>query len=303
MSVRVESIRTADLRVVGEFLHEHMNRHISVASWVASVQVPWARDAPNHGFLLRDDERVVGVYTAIYSERRIAGKTERFCNFATWCVLPAHRRHSLSLLMKLLSQKDCHFTDLMPQGEVVDIMRRFDFRELDSRWVLMLNLPWGGERGAVVTDPEEIATCLTGEALHVFRDHQELDSLHHLVLRAEGRPCHVMFHLGRRRFFDPIRVPLLGRPLEARVPCATLLHLSAPELLQGRYATLGRHLLKAEGAILTIFEARQLLARPPLSFRLQSANHRLYRSPTLAPEQIDNLYSEAVTLAVPSDMA
>ena len=99
------------------------------------------------------------------------------------------------------------------------------------------------------------------------------------------------------------RVPLLGRPLEARVPCATLLHLSAPELLQGRYATLGRHLLKAEGAILTIFEARRLVTRPLLSFRLQSANRRLYRSPTLAPEQIDNLYSEAVTLAVPSDMA
>ena len=98
MSARVEPIRDADLPAVGEFLNAHMNRDIPVASWIQCARGPWRGDAPNHGYLLREGDRLAGVLTALYSEREIAGKTERFCNLATWCVLPSHRRQSLRLL-------------------------------------------------------------------------------------------------------------------------------------------------------------------------------------------------------------
>ncbi len=302
MSVRVEPIRDADLQAVGAFLHAHVNRAIPVASWVESARGPWPGDAPNHGYLLRDGDELVGVLTALYSERQIDGKTERFCNVATWCVLPSHRRHSLRLLMQLLAQPDCHFTDLMPQGEVVRIMRRFGFRELDSRWRLMPNLPTPARGAVVVTDPEEIAAGLEGEALRVYRDHQPLDTLRHLLLRAGSSSCHVMFHRHRRRIAGPVRLPLLAKPIEARIPCATVLHLSAPEVLPGHYGALGRHFLLAERVPLTIFEERRLRGLPPFSVAKQPPSPRLYKSDRLGPEHVDNLYSEAVALAVPSDM-
>ena len=58
------------------------------------LDLTWAADVPTHGFLLREEGRVVGALTALYSERQVAGRTERFCNVATWCVLPSHRSQS-----------------------------------------------------------------------------------------------------------------------------------------------------------------------------------------------------------------
>ena len=76
--------------------------------------VPWKVDAPNHGFMLRDGQRVVGVQLAFYSERLVAGRAERFCNLGAWCVLPEYRFHSIRLLMAVLAQDGYHFTSLSP---------------------------------------------------------------------------------------------------------------------------------------------------------------------------------------------
>ena len=65
----------------------------STTRFVGSVvhALPWKVDAPNHGFMLRDGQRVVGAYLAFYSERLIAGRMERFCNLGAWYVLPEYR--------------------------------------------------------------------------------------------------------------------------------------------------------------------------------------------------------------------
>ena len=91
--------------------------------WV-HVAVPWKADAPNHGFMLRDGQRVVGVYLAFYSERVIAGRVERFCNLGAWCVLPEFRFHSVRLLKALLAQDGYHFTDLSPSEKVSAAQRQ-----------------------------------------------------------------------------------------------------------------------------------------------------------------------------------
>ncbi len=62
-------------------------------------------------------ERVVGVLLALYSERLVAGRLERFCNMGSWCVLPEYRGESMSLLNAMLAQEGFHFTSLSPPKE------------------------------------------------------------------------------------------------------------------------------------------------------------------------------------------
>ena len=67
--------------------------------------VPGKVQAPNHGYMLRDGQRVVGALFALYSERLVERRVERFCNMGTWCVLPGYRFRSISLLAALLAQE------------------------------------------------------------------------------------------------------------------------------------------------------------------------------------------------------
>jgi len=104
MAIRVCPIADSDVRSVAEFLHTHLNSRVTTEAWVRSLDVPWRVEAPNHGFMLLDDDTIVGAYLAFYSERTIDGRRERFCNLGAWCVLPSHRFHSIRLLKALLAQ-------------------------------------------------------------------------------------------------------------------------------------------------------------------------------------------------------
>ena len=112
---------------MAEFLHTQLNPRVTAAEWAAAIVPAWTVDQPNHGFLLRVGEHVVGVYLAFYSQRKIDGRSEQFCNLAAWCVLEEYRSHGLRLLRALLAQKGYHFTDLSPSGSVVPLNTRLRF--------------------------------------------------------------------------------------------------------------------------------------------------------------------------------
>jgi len=285
--VSIGPITEADLPAVAAFLHAHLNRRVPPEAWVRAVQVPWKVDAPNYGFLLRDGDAVVGAYLALYAERLVEGRPERFCNLAAWCVLPEYRFHGPRLLKALLAQDGYHFTDLSPSGSVVGINRRLGFQALDTTTVLLPNLPWpswprrGRRRYAVSTDPAVIEATLTGPELELYRDHAGATAARHLVLSTGDEWCYVMFRRDRRK-----RLPLF----------ATLLHVSHPALLREAARPLARHLLR-HGVLVTLAE-RPVIPQPPgRSIRLNRSRPKMLKSDRLRPDQIDYLYSELTCLA------
>jgi hypothetical protein len=132
-------ITYADLPAVGQFLGTHFppdtSGHEWAAAWQRSVNLAGS-DAPNHGFLLRADGKVVGAYPAIYSTRAIDGRREHFCNLAVWYVSPEYRLQSLSMLQAILAQPGYHFTDLTPIERVQKFNLRHGFQYLDTQTVL-----------------------------------------------------------------------------------------------------------------------------------------------------------------------
>jgi hypothetical protein len=267
---------------VAAFLHAHLNRRVPTDAWERALRVPWKVDAPNHGYLLRDGETVVGAYLAFYSERLVDGQPERFCNLGAWCVVPGHRFHGLRLLKALLAQDGYHFTDLSPSGNVVGINARLGFQRLDTTTALIPNLPWLSfpRRYAVSSDPAVIEATLTGPDLELYRDHAGAAAARHVLLRRGDRWCYVIFRRDRRK-----RLPLF----------ASILHVSDPELFGELVRPLSRHLLRY-GLLATLGELRVVGHRPRWSVML-AGRPKMFRSARLQPEQVDNLYSELVCVA------
>ena len=304
MTVELVPITDADVAAVADFLHRNLNKRLSASEWIDAMAEPWKAEAPNHGFMLRDGQRVVGVYLAFYSERTVAGRAERFCNLASWCVLPDFRAHSVRLLKALLAQDGYHFTDLAPTGNVIPLNARLRFRFLDTSAVVVPNLPWPTlpRRTRISADPDVIASTLAGAELELYRDHAQAAAARHLVLIRGGDSCYVMF---RRRWWR-------GLPV-----FATILHVSNPELFRRAAGPLARYLLVRHRVLVTLAELRTVRCRPRLSVplprpkalpgkhdsRLSRAYAtryhgtippKMYRSASLEPAQIDDLYGELV---------
>lgn len=282
-TVQLAPIRAADLTDVGAFLHDHLNARLSAVEWSASIRPTWPVSSPNHGFVLRDGDRVVGVQLAFYSERLIDDEVEDFCNLGAWCVLEDYRSHGVRLLRAVLSQRGYTFTDLSPSGNVVPLNQRLGFESLDTTTALTVHRPIGRRRGVrIVTDHTVIERMLAPAERRIFQDHRDAAAALHLVVARGQEHCYVVVRRDRRK-----NLPVF----------ASLLHISNPGLLRGHLPALGRHLLLHHGLAFSLVEVRLLGRAPAASYRLPSPRPKMFRSARIPAAAIDNLYSELALVA------
>jgi len=265
---------------VAEFLHRHLNARISPKSWLAVLAPQWG-GGPNHGFLLRSGDSVVGAYAAIYSRRTHDGQEVNVCNLAAFCVLEQHRAHSLRLVRALLGQKNFVFTDLSPSGNVPAMNERLGFATLPSATRSTLNLPRIGGGARLIEHPDEIEGVLRGPDAVVFADHREAPAARHLVVQDAGRYAYLIYRRDRRK-----RLPLF----------ATTLYVGGDTgLLAENWAGVASRLLR-RGFIATLAEERILGFTPGgWGFDVRHPRPRMFKGAVL-PEDVDYLYSELTQL-------
>lgn len=279
---QLEPVTADTLPEFAQFLHDHLDASRSPAQWVQSFAGNgWPGDAPNHGFVVRDEGRIVGAIGALYAERSIDGQPARTCNITSWCVLDSHRQQSMRLAMAVVSQKGWHFSDFSPTKVVAGTLQFLKFKPLDDRQVVTLNLPWpalpGGWR--IVTAPQEIEQALGGAAKTDWQHHRQYPWLNHVLIGRPGAWCHVIY---KRRVFKGL-------------PTAAILHASDDALLRAGWRRLAGHLL-ARGLPCCQVEYRLLQGTPwPAAIR-SGFNPKLFLSDSLRPEQVDYLYSESMAL-------
>ena len=275
----IEPITGDTLPEFAVLLHAHLNGAFPVDTWIARLSANWCKERPNFGFLLRDAGKVVGGIGAYYADRLIRGRPERFCNITSWCVLEAYRQQSMRLAMAIINQPGYHFTDFSPTVVVGGALKFLKFRPLDERQTVMLNLPWLPLCGRVVASPAQIEQTLTGDALHVYRDHAKFAWLRHVLVGDADGWCHVIY---KRRQYKAL-------------PSAHVMYLSDPQLFGRHWRRLSAHLL-ARGMVSTHVESRFLVGDCRPSGVRSGFNPKLYLSATLAAADIDYLYSETMAL-------
>ena len=283
--MKISPIQPQHLAEVGQFLHLHLNQRFTPERWISALTHPWAASAPNHGMQLRDEDRLVGVFCAIYSDQIIDGKLERFCNPHSWCVLESHRRQGIGLVLNLVKQAGYHFTMFTPNPKVAEVFRGLKFKDLDNRQFLCLNLPslkaW--RRSAFVdADPEAIAARLSGQDRADFQAHRDIPWLRFVAFGEGSEVCWVIYK------------PSWWK----RMRSAWIMHISDPAAFARHNGLLRHHLLRRHGILTLRTEARWLAQAPALSMAAQRSQPKLVQSKTLADGQIRDLYSELMSLDV-----
>ncbi|MFC7621379.1 hypothetical protein [Microlunatus sp. GCM10028923] len=275
--LEVRPITAEDVDQVARFLAAELNGRLSAETWAAAVVPPWPVDAPNHGFLLADSGRVVGVQLAIYSERMILGRAERFCNLAAWCVLDDYRLHGVRLLRSALAQPGYTFTDLSPSGSVIEVNQRLKFTEFDTTSVLLPNLPRRTDRTIAITaDPVALAEALSQADLRLHLDHRGCLAARQVMISHGDDTCLVVYRRDRRKRISAF---------------ASILYASRPELLRRALPALRAYLLRKDRLIATLAEVR-LVGRPAGAVDLPGTRRKMFRSDDLTADQVDYLYSE-----------
>jgi hypothetical protein len=279
----LEPIRDEDLPGFCRFLCENLSRERSAEEWAKAFTQDWCSSKPNNGFMIRDRGRIVGGIGAIYAERTVRGRSERFCNITSWCVLDAFRAQSMRLAMALTAQPGFHFTDLTPTDVVSKTLQFLKFKPMNERHAVLLNVPWplirlGGMR--VVSDSAQIGRLLTPDDAKAYRDHCHLPWLKHLAVGGTGAWCHMVWKRTRLK-------GILG---------AVVIALSDPEVFLRYRVALGSYLLVHHGLSYTRVESRLLPRLPVLCVELSGYRNKVFKSDTLTAADMSNLYSELAAL-------
>jgi hypothetical protein len=275
----IEPITSETLPEFAEFLHANLRAERSPQAWREGLSKSWGMSPPNHGFMLRDEARIVGGIGAYYAERTIQGAPQRICNITSWCVLDAYRKQSMRLAMTLIGQKGYHFTDFSPTKVVGGVLQFLKFRPLDEREAVIINLPWPIAGLRVLTKQSEIEDALSGETLRVYRDHNSFPWLCHCLIGTPNNWCHVIYK--RTRF--------------KLLPSARILYLSDRVIFEQHYRRLALHFI-VRGLVTAHVECRFLTHVPWPSTIRSGFNAKVYLSPSLTDNEIDNLYSETMAL-------
>ena len=279
----LEPIRDEDLPEFCRFLRENLSRERSAEEWAKAFAQDWCPSKPNNGFLIRHQGRIVGGIGAIYAERAVRGRLERFCNITSWCVLDAFRAQSMRLAMAVAAQPGFHFTDLTPTEVVSKTLQFLKFKPMSERHAIWPNLPWplvrlGGIR--VLSDPAQIGRLLAPDDAKTYRDHCHLPWLRHLAVGLTDAWCYVVWK----------RTRLKG------ITGANIIALSDAELFLRYRLALGTYLLVHHGLLYTRVESRLLPRLPTLCIELSGYRSKVFKSDTLTAADMSNLYSELVAL-------
>lgn len=276
----IEPITEATLAEFAQFLHTNLEQNRSVQQWQDGFLVSWPGERPNYGFILRDNNQIVGGIGAYYVDRIIKGRLEKVCNITSWCVLKAYRPQSMRLAMSVIKQPGYHFTDFSPTKVVSASLHFLKFQPLDERQVVLLNLPISFSSAVTLLDQAaDIEQELQGEALQIYRDHAKFPWLTHVIIGKPGAWCHIIY---KKRIFK-------------KFPAAFVLYLSDSKLFES-YRQLFCTYLFLRGFLTTHVECRFLKKLPLLSKIRSGFNAKLYLSKTLTSADIDYLYSETMAL-------
>jgi hypothetical protein len=247
-----------------------------VRPWRALFDLPWPTAHRERGFVLEDAGRVVGFFGTVWRGH--------VCNLSTWVTLPEYRAHSLRLLQAVLGLEDCTLTCHTPDGKLYPLYKKFGFADLETHVRVLPPCPplaalWPAWR--TTTCVEKIAPRLHGREAEICAHHRGLRCGHLLVWRGDEY-CYVIFTRtrGRRAWFAQVQ------------------WISHPQIFAARLGDVRRALLLATGTPLVMIGRRLVegLALPGREVAL--ATPAVYRSATLRPADIDNLYSEVLLLGL-----
>jgi ribosomal protein S18 acetylase RimI-like enzyme len=272
-------LRTAgpdDREAVAAFLHERMSSKISRERWRRLFDYAWLEDRPDCGVVVIESGAVAGYLGVIHAERRIGGRTVRTANLSSWYTLRSLRGQGVGRAMLELATRDpgVTYTTFSSNPPALRLMAKVGLGLLDERRYLWRRT--GGAAGIeVISGLDAVLPEVSGDERQILEDHRDLPVRAHLLRTPEG-DCLVILSVKQKG---------------ADIAYHEVLHLGRPGVL-ARHTQAFANAVLAPGASVLAIDQRFLDGFEIAAEAEPISVPRYFRSPDLAPRQVDFLYSE-----------
>ena len=239
----------------------------------------WGSDESHVGFILEENGEAVGYLGTLFSIREINGRKEKFCNLYTWIIKEEYRSEGLPLLFQVLRMKDVTVTNFTG-NRVASILMKFGFKPIDTTLKILLPVPALGDDCELIFDPARIAPLLDLPDRRVFEDHREFKYPFVFIKASDGNSL-LSFKKVKRKYLPVLELHYLS----SRDVFLKHIHHVLPALcVRTRVLGLmvGDHFLNGTFV--------------PFSITIPQRQTRLFRSTTVAVEEMDTMYSELQVL-------
>jgi len=276
----------ADIEPVCSLLHEHMDARFSPDRWRRLMTYRWLDDKPDFGRVAIVDGRLVGFVGMVYSDRVLEGRRHRIVNICAWCLNKAHRKagFGFELMRSAIADDAMSYTILTSSSRSVSLLDAIGYRILDDDrriWIARGD-PTGLE---IEEDPSRILRRVDSVARDMLRDHDELP-IRPVLLADRTGSCLAVFSVAKKRddvtYYD-------------------VLHLTNPLFLAARAQAIADALLPRDRKAVLAVDTRLLQGHANDGTAERLLVPRYYKSSTLQPGQIDNMYSELQILDLKLD--
>ena len=285
-SQAIRPATSADIGPICSLLHEHMDARFSPNRWRRLMTYRWLEDKPDFGRLAIVDGTPVGFVGMIYSDRIIGGRRHRIVNICAWCLKKAHRKagFGIELIRSAIADDSMSYTILTSSSRTPPLLDAVGYRMLDDDRRI-----WSaqGEPGRleIEKDASRISTRIGSIARDMLRDHEGLHVRPLLVADRTGT-CFIVFTVAKKRddvtYYD-------------------VLHLDNPAFFADRAQAIADSLLPRDKRAVLAADTRLLQGHACDGTVERLLVPRYYKSNTLQPGQIDNMYSELQLLDLKLD--
>jgi hypothetical protein len=235
------------------------------------------------GYLLEEDNHVVGFLAYIFSQRMINGKTYKFCNLSAWAVKKEFRSFSLMLTQPVKDLKNSGYTitNLLPSGPAYEVFTRiYGFKNLEENVIMIPFLPSGTIKNKYdIKFRNEIDTLLID---------QNMKKIAEEVTETKGIPVQILS--GEKTTLSIIKKKYFKR----YIPVTEILSPGDIEIFNSALPYLRNILNVRMKTFFLMIDGRMINNSVNFSLNVKPFRPKLFWSEELKKDQIDNLYSEAL---------
>lgn len=193
----VRKVRSEDFSKVYPLLKTFNNSRLQEKDWQRLFQNHWNMDNAYYGYLLEENENVVGYLGAVFSERWINEEKHLLCNLTSWIVHENYRGHGGKLLKPLLEIPNCTIVNLTCNEITAKIFSKLRFTPYETKARKLFKLPQLKalfQSVDVIEESQEILSLLSDREKKLYEDHKAFNCKQ-IVLKSGENYCYLVITL------------------------------------------------------------------------------------------------------------
>jgi hypothetical protein len=253
--IKIEEATEGDFEQVHALLMQLNSTTISRETWQKTFENPFNTEGPP-GYILKDDETVVGFLGTIFSKRIINNKEVTFCNMHSWIVDEKYRRNGLLLLNRIHKLKDVVLTNFSASTGPFQMLKQLKWKEVDNSHSIFYRHPlkFPLRSDVLVQKGEAMNDGISETIMKIAADHKPFRCAINVLRTVKGSALQVFKPIP----YFPARFSMLQRILPYKFRIGQLYYTSNAELFFADFQRNIQAICKKEGWVGVVIPDRML---------------------------------------------